>query len=168
MTDIDTPHRITVTIPADENEPVHVATFGAVHAARAQQIDAIYTWAVGRLPLCGHGRPDGWSVRIADLFYIDCGCCWFWRGVSVGVAGTVASILAGVVAWLALGALSRLDIGTALAGDQTGIVREASIAVLTIAVAVAMTASLAHSAVSALMSIANRASNAPQPTNEGE
>ncbi len=34
--------------------------------------------------LCGHGKENNWSVKVADYFFIDCGCCWFWRGVLVG------------------------------------------------------------------------------------
>jgi hypothetical protein len=39
--------------------------------------------------LCGHGKPNNWSVKVADFFFVDCGCCWFWRGVLFGtVLGT--------------------------------------------------------------------------------
>lgn len=47
------------------------------------------------LGLCGYGKDNNWSVKVADFFFVDCGCCWFWRGVILGallgILGTVAS-----------------------------------------------------------------------------
>ena len=48
--------------------------------------------AAEKLGLCGHGKEGNWSVRIADYFFVDCGCCWFWRGAAFG--GTVMSVFA--------------------------------------------------------------------------
>jgi hypothetical protein len=43
------------------------------------------------LGLCGYGEDNNWSVKIADYFFVDCGCCWFWRGALFG--GTVATAM---------------------------------------------------------------------------
>lgn len=47
------------------------------------------------LRLCGNGKQNNWSVRVADYFFVDCACCIFWRGVVVG--GFVsASVMIGI------------------------------------------------------------------------
>lgn len=67
------------------------------HLALASRIDAVLTAVADRLPMCGHGKRHNWSVQFADLFFPGdgCGCCWFWRGITVGAAvGFVVALLA--------------------------------------------------------------------------
>ena len=37
------------------------------------------------LRLCGNGKENNWSVRLADYFFIDCACCIFFRGLALGI-----------------------------------------------------------------------------------
>jgi hypothetical protein len=46
-----------------------------------------------KLGLCGEGKDLNWSVIIADHFFIDCGCCWFWRGAMFGALLASVAIL---------------------------------------------------------------------------
>lgn len=67
------------------------------HLALANRIDAVLTPIADRLPMCGHGKRHNWSVQFADLFFPGngCGCCWFWRGITVGaVCGFVVAVMA--------------------------------------------------------------------------
>jgi hypothetical protein len=81
-------------------------------------IDACLTWLAMPLRLCGHGPDMGWSVRIAELFFTDCACCVFWRGVMVGLLAAlgmtgvlvllIASPSSGIVAGYGLAIVSVL------------------------------------------------------------
>jgi hypothetical protein len=65
-------------------------------AKLANLIDAQLTRAAGRLHMCGEGKRHNWSVLFAELFFTDCPCCLFWRGVTVGAlpVALLAAILA--------------------------------------------------------------------------
>lgn len=51
------------------------------------------------LRLCGNGKKNNWSVRFADYFFVDCGCCLFWRGVMVGIAMFIVYSMAFGIIW---------------------------------------------------------------------
>jgi hypothetical protein len=36
------------------------------------------------LGLCHNGRDMNWSVRFAEYFFVNCPCCIFWRGFTIG------------------------------------------------------------------------------------
>ena len=44
--------------------------------------------------LCGHGKQNNWSVKVTDWLFVDCGCCWVWRGIMLGF---MVGVPAGVV-----------------------------------------------------------------------
>lgn len=55
--------------------------------------------------LCGYGKEENWSVKVADWFFVDCGCCWFWRGVMLGASSSVLLALLLVPVILYIGSL---------------------------------------------------------------
>lgn len=50
------------------------------------------------LRLCGNGAYNNWSVRAADYFFVDCACCLFWRGATIGYVSGL--LVAGIIALL--------------------------------------------------------------------
>ena len=48
------------------------------------------------LGMCGNGPPNNLWVRFAELFFVNCPCCIFWRGFVVGglVGGTICLMIA--------------------------------------------------------------------------
>ena len=65
-------------------------------------IDAGLTAIADRLPFCGNGRRHNASVMFADLFWTDCNCCNFYRGVFVGSVAIFATFVVPIVAMLLL------------------------------------------------------------------
>lgn len=62
--------------------------------ALASRIDAIFTRGASVLRMCGDGKPHNWSILVADLFFVNCPCCLFWRGVFMGALITSAIAIA--------------------------------------------------------------------------
>lgn len=76
--------------------------YRARHYRRAAMIDAGLTAIADRLPFCGNGRRHNASVMFADLFWTDCNCCNFYRGVFVGSVAIFATFVVPIVAMLLL------------------------------------------------------------------
>lgn len=53
--------------------------------------------------LCAARTTPKASVKLAELFFVNCPCCLFWRGVAVGAIGGALAVglLAIGVAWVA-------------------------------------------------------------------
>lgn len=47
-------------------------------------VDRLFTWGSSRLGMCGDGVRHNWSVMFAELFFLQCPCCLFYRGVTIG------------------------------------------------------------------------------------
>lgn len=52
--------------------------------------DAVMTWCASFLGICESGKKVNWFVVFARMFYTECPCCLFYRGVTIGVMVTVA------------------------------------------------------------------------------
>jgi hypothetical protein len=63
------------------------------------RVDAVLTALSVPLAMCGHGVRMGWSVRVAELFFTQCACCVFWRGVLVGLMAALAMLGLGLLCW---------------------------------------------------------------------
>lgn len=63
-------------------------------------VDATLTTVANQFNLCGNGPRNNWSILFANLFFTDCPCCLFYRGVAFGLI--LASILSGLVLLVAL------------------------------------------------------------------
>ena len=61
------------------------------------------------LGMCGHGKEGNRWVRFAEKFFIDCPCCLFWRGVTVGVVAGFLLALAGLAIGMALVAYNVVE-----------------------------------------------------------
>lgn len=88
MDSVATPEAPETELP-DEAYP-----FGRRHARWAKRIDRTFSFGADRMKLCGAGKPNNLSARVADLFFVACACCVFYRGVVVGAA----------LSWFAAGA----------------------------------------------------------------
>ena len=67
------------------------------HDAIAQRLDVILEWGASALKWCKHSPVHNhWSTLFAQLWFIDCPCCLFYRGVTFGIAlsFTVAFVVA--------------------------------------------------------------------------
>lgn len=53
-------------------------------AVVATWIDDTMSAVAARLPLCGEGKKHNMSILFAQLFFTECPCCLFYRGVTVG------------------------------------------------------------------------------------
>lgn len=47
--------------------------------------DAVMTWTASFLGICESGKKVNWFVVFARMFYAECPCCLFYRGVTIGV-----------------------------------------------------------------------------------
>lgn len=65
-----------------------------VRQSVAQVLDTFLTWAAAFFKMCGEGPKHGWSILFAQLWFTDCPCCLFYRGVTFG--GVLGALLAGV------------------------------------------------------------------------
>lgn len=83
----------TVELP-DEAYP-----FGRRHARWAKRIDWLFSLGADRMKLCGAGKPNNLSARVADLFFVACACCVFYRGVVVGMASSGLIGAAALAIW---------------------------------------------------------------------
>lgn len=63
-------------------------------------VDVTLTTVANQFNLCGNGPKNNWSILFADLFFTDCPCCLFYRGVALGL--TIAGILGGALLLVAL------------------------------------------------------------------
>lgn len=62
------------------------------HFALAGAIDRALTPPARWLGWCGKdGRRHTWSTQFADLWWVECNCCNFYRGALVGAV--IASVL---------------------------------------------------------------------------
>lgn len=50
----------------------------------AHVLDTALTWAAHRTKMCGEGAKHNWSILFAQLWFTDCPCCLFYRGVAFG------------------------------------------------------------------------------------
>lgn len=53
-------------------------------------LDTALTRGAERLKMCGEGPRHGWSILFAQMWFTDCPCCLFYRGVTFGVSLSVA------------------------------------------------------------------------------
>lgn len=62
-------------------------------------LDKFLTDASMHFKMCGEGPKNSWSILFAQLWFTDCPCCLFYRGVTFGgVAGaTIAGAGVGVL-----------------------------------------------------------------------
>lgn len=51
----------------------------------AHVIDTTLTTGAKLLKMCGEGPHHGWSILFAQLWFTDCPCCLFYRGVTLGI-----------------------------------------------------------------------------------
>ena len=72
----------------------------------SEVLDRFMVWGSSFLALCGDGKRNNWSVLFAQLFYTECPCCIFWRGLSIGflcgaasMAAVFLAIFAGITAF---------------------------------------------------------------------
>lgn len=64
-------------------------------------MDEILEFFSRKLKLCGYGKANNWSVRIADYFFVDCACCIFWRGMFIGgIIGVYLTLVVATVIFL--------------------------------------------------------------------
>lgn len=64
-------------------------------AKLSEMIDTVLTAAAHKLHMCGQGKHHNWSVLFAQLWFTDCPCCLFYRGVTLGaVVGIAAATVA--------------------------------------------------------------------------
>lgn len=91
---------------------VRAKRYRAQHFAWAANIDQILTRAANLLGWCGKdGRRHTPTTQFADLFWVECNCCLFYRGVAVGAFGALAFALITVACpWLA----ASIALGAAL------------------------------------------------------
>lgn len=78
-----------------ETDPRRIALSKRVRVARdnkrkrdriANRLDAFLTWGAERLWMCGEGKKNNWSVLFSVMWFTDCPCCLFYRGVTFGLA----------------------------------------------------------------------------------
>jgi hypothetical protein len=72
-----------------------VKRYKRAHVWLSKKIDAFFTWGSNPLPMCGNGKRHNWSVMLADLFFVGCACCIFYRGVIFGAA--LAALIASLI-----------------------------------------------------------------------
>lgn len=53
--------------------------------------------AARALRMCGYGPDDGWSIKVANAWFVDCACCLFWRGVFMGAGWMLVAAVAFIV-----------------------------------------------------------------------
>lgn len=65
----------------------------------AEKIDRVLTKASMPLRMCGEGKRNNWSVMVSRVFYTECTCCLFWRGVTAGafIAAAIAALVAATI-----------------------------------------------------------------------
>lgn len=65
-------------------------------------VDEWMTWGASFLYMCTEGKHNNWSILFARVFYTECPCCNFYRGVTVGVVITTFLTMIGVLClvWL--------------------------------------------------------------------
>lgn len=56
----------------------------------ANVLDTVMTEFASHLHMCGEGKKNNWSILFAQIFYTECPCCNFFRGVSVGFVTALA------------------------------------------------------------------------------
>ena len=84
-------------LPDVEAAPVAVA---AARPSLGYRVADRIATAVG---MCGHGARGNVWVRVSEHFFIDCPCCLFWRGVTVGIVSGAAGAAGALVLLRALG-----------------------------------------------------------------
>jgi hypothetical protein len=70
-------------------------------------LDVYLTPLAARLRLCGAGPRHNFSVLLSTVFFTDCACCVFYRGVALGLFSAVTFF----VLWIAAGALIAHEFG---------------------------------------------------------
>lgn len=68
-----------------------------------EKINAFFTWGRGwALPKSWCEDPHHWTWRVVDAFWIDCACCFLFRGLFVGFFLASCFWIAAAVAWILL------------------------------------------------------------------
>lgn len=88
------------------------------------RLDGLLTTVANQFNLCGNGPKNNWSILFANLWFTDCPCCLFYRGVAFGIVLAVGLLAAAwlvayyeVVTWVAVAvAISFLAAGLVLVG----------------------------------------------------
>lgn len=57
-------------------------------------VERLFRAGARALRMCGFGPDNGWSIEVANAFFIDCACCLFWRGVFMGAGWAAIAALA--------------------------------------------------------------------------
>lgn len=64
-----------------------------VRQSVADALDTVLTAGAKYFKMCGEGPKHSWSILFAQLWFTDCPCCLFYRGMTFG--GIVGAFVAG-------------------------------------------------------------------------